>query len=37
MVFFNDITNQAVSQTIEKYTNRDTKNTFKRNYANRSK
>ena len=37
MVFFNDTTNQTVSQNIEKYTNSDTKNIFKRNYTNRSK
>ena len=37
MVFFNDITNQTVSQNIKKYTNSDTKNAFKRKYTNRSK
>ena len=37
MVFFNDITNQTVSQNIKKYTNTDTKNAFKRKHTNRSK
>ena len=36
VVFFNDITNQTISQNIEKNYS-DTKNTFKRKYTNRSK
>ena len=30
------ITNQTISQNIEKYSNSDTKNTFTRKYMNRS-